>query len=83
MPEHTYRDAGVDIDLEARAVRALIDKLTYRRTGAFSMLGEVGHFAGLIDCGSYVLALAVDGVGTKTSGGQAETCTGTCRVLEE
>lgn len=65
VPEHTYRDAGVDIDLEARAVRALIDKLTYRRTGAFSMLGEVGHFAGLIDCGSYVLALAVDGVGTK------------------
>ncbi|WP_292519106.1 phosphoribosylformylglycinamidine cyclo-ligase [Methanoculleus sp.] len=65
MTEHTYREAGVDIDLEARAVRALIDSLTYRRTGAFSMLGNVGHFAGLIDCGPYVLALAVDGVGTK------------------
>ncbi len=63
--EHTYREAGVDIDLEARAVRALIDSLTYRRTGAFPMLGKVGHFAGLIDCGPYVLALAVDGVGTK------------------
>ncbi|WP_332450142.1 phosphoribosylformylglycinamidine cyclo-ligase [Methanoculleus sp.] len=62
---HTYRDAGVDIDLEARAVRALIDSLTYQRTGAFSMLGKVGHFAGLIDCGPFVLALAVDGVGTK------------------
>lgn len=63
--EHTYREAGVDIDLEARAVRALIDSLTYRRSGDFSMLGKVGHFAGLIDCGPYVLALAVDGVGTK------------------
>ena len=63
--EHTYREAGVDIDLEGRAVRALIDRLTYRRAGAFSMLGKVGHFAGLIDCGPYVLALAVDGVGTK------------------
>ncbi len=62
---HTYREAGVDIDLEARAVRALIDSLTYRRTGAFSMLGKVGHFAGLIDFGPHVLALAVDGVGTK------------------
>jgi phosphoribosylformylglycinamidine cyclo-ligase len=65
MTEHTYREAGVDIDLEAQAVKALISRLTYRRTGPFSMLGKVGHFAGLIDCGPYVLALAVDGVGTK------------------
>ncbi len=65
MTEHTYSEAGVDIDLEARAVRALIDTLTYRRAGAFPMLGKVGHFAGLIDCGPFVLALAVDGVGTK------------------
>ncbi|MFA5612916.1 MAG: phosphoribosylformylglycinamidine cyclo-ligase [Methanoculleus sp.] len=65
MTEHTYREAGVDIDLEARAVRALVANLTYQRTGAFPMLGGVGHFAGLIDCGPYALALAVDGVGTK------------------
>ncbi|NLA38773.1 MAG: phosphoribosylformylglycinamidine cyclo-ligase, partial [Methanomicrobiales archaeon] len=65
MTEHTYREAGVDIDLEARAVRALVGSLTYRRRGAFPMLGAVGHFAGLIDCGPYALALAVDGVGTK------------------
>lgn len=65
MTEHTYREAGVDIDLEARAVRALIDNLTYQRTGSFPMMGAVGHFAGLIDCGPYALALAVDGVGTK------------------
>ncbi|NLM30830.1 MAG: phosphoribosylformylglycinamidine cyclo-ligase [Methanomicrobiales archaeon] len=65
MTEHTYREAGVDIDLEARAVRALVANLTYKRDGAFPMLGGVGHFAGLIDCGPYALALAVDGVGTK------------------
>lgn len=65
MTEHTYREAGVDIDQEARAVRALIENLTYRRSGAFSMLGKVGHFAGLIDFDPYVLALATDGVGTK------------------
>jgi phosphoribosylformylglycinamidine cyclo-ligase len=29
------------------------------------MMGGVGHFAGLIDCGTRVLALTVDGVGTK------------------
>ncbi len=65
MTEHTYREAGVDIDLEAQAVRALIGQLSYRREGAFPMLGKVGHFAGLIDFGEHVLALAVDGVGTK------------------
>ncbi|RXE56908.1 phosphoribosylaminoimidazole synthetase [Methanoculleus taiwanensis] len=65
MSEHTYRDAGVDIDLEAAAVRALISRLSYRREGAFSMFGKVGHFAGLIEFGEHVLALAVDGVGTK------------------
>ncbi|MDN7024741.1 phosphoribosylformylglycinamidine cyclo-ligase [Methanoculleus sp. FWC-SCC1] len=65
MTEHTYREAGVDIDLEAQAVRALIGQLAYRREGAFPMLGKAGHFAGLIDFGEYALALAVDGVGTK------------------
>lgn len=65
MTEYTYREAGVDIDLEARAVRALVDSLTYRRSGPFQMLGALGHFSGLIDCGPYALALAVDGVGTK------------------
>ncbi|MDK2974049.1 MAG: phosphoribosylformylglycinamidine cyclo-ligase [Methanofollis sp.] len=60
-----YADAGVDIDLEAQGVQTLIKQLTYRRTGAFPMLGSVGHFAGLIEFGDMALALAVDGVGTK------------------
>lgn len=66
MPESfSYRDAGVDIDREAEGIRALIGSLTYRRKGAFSMMGSVGHFAGLIDFGDLSLALTVDGVGTK------------------
>ncbi|MBN2733389.1 MAG: phosphoribosylformylglycinamidine cyclo-ligase [Methanomicrobiaceae archaeon] len=70
MPEegrggHTYRDAGVDIDLEADGVKALVNMLTFRRTGSYEMCSDVGHFAGLIEFGDYALALAVDGVGTK------------------
>jgi phosphoribosylformylglycinamidine cyclo-ligase len=60
-----YRESGVDIDLEAQAVRALVSQLTFRRCGEFSMASEIGHFAGFITFGKYVLALAVDGVGTK------------------
>ena len=66
MPESfSYRDAGVDIDQEAAGIRALIAALTFRRKGRFSMMGSVGHFAGLIDFGEMSLALTVDGVGTK------------------
>ena len=62
---HTYREAGVDIDLEADGVKALVSMLTFRRKGDYAMCGDVGHFAGLIKFGDYALALAVDGVGTK------------------
>ena len=65
MTEDAYRDAGVDIDLEAVAVKSLISNLRYRRSGQNRMLGSVGHYAGLIDFGDKVLALTVDGVGTK------------------
>lgn len=65
MMNHTYREAGVDITLEAVAVKALVDRLTYRRRGAYPMCSAVGHFAGLVEFGNHVLALATDGVGTK------------------
>lgn len=61
----SYREAGVDIDLEARAVSSLVRELSYRRIGRYPMLGGVGHFAGIIDFGDLALSLAVDGVGTK------------------
>jgi len=60
-----YARAGVDIDLEATAIRALIKNLSYRRKGKAKMMGAVGHFAGLIDFGEQALALTTDGVGTK------------------
>ena len=65
MNSTTYGDAGVDIDLEATAIKALIKNLTYKRKGSCTMLGSVGHFAGLIDFGDIALALTTDGVGTK------------------
>ena len=65
MTGNAYSDAGVDIDLEAAAIKALIKNLTFKRKGKHTMLGNVGHFAGLIDFGSSALALTTDGVGTK------------------
>jgi phosphoribosylformylglycinamidine cyclo-ligase len=64
MSKITYREAGVDIDLESSAIKALIQNLTYRRKGRFTMTGSPGHFAGLIDFGDLALALTTDGVGT-------------------
>ena len=65
MSGRSYAAAGVDIDLESTAIRALIKNLTYRRTGSPRMTGNVGHFAGLLEFGEHVLALTTDGVGTK------------------
>jgi phosphoribosylformylglycinamidine cyclo-ligase len=66
MPEPlSYRSSGVDIAREAEGISALVKALTYRREGAVGMTGDVGHFAGLIGFGDYMLALTVDGVGTK------------------
>jgi len=62
---HTYREAGVDIDLESAAIASLVKNLTYRRRGEHAMIGGVGHFAGLMRFGEKVLAMTVDGVGTK------------------
>jgi phosphoribosylformylglycinamidine cyclo-ligase len=65
MSKNAYAEAGVDIDLEATAIKALIKNLGYKRRGKVTMMGAVGHFAGLIDFGEMALALTTDGVGTK------------------
>jgi len=65
MRSRSYRQAGVDIDLEVTAITSLINNLSFRRKGLPAMLGDIGHFAGLIGFGDHVLALATDGVGTK------------------
>jgi len=66
MPESfSYRESGVDITREAEGIAALVAALTFRRKAPISMMGGVGHYAGLIECGNKALALTVDGVGTK------------------
>lgn len=61
----TYAKAGVDIEIENRAIAALAKQLTYKRKGLGAPLTDVGHYAGLIDFGEYALALTTDGVGSK------------------
>lgn len=63
--KYSYKEAGVDINLEADGVKALIHQLSYKRSGEHGMVGDVGHFAGMIDFGGKVLSLCTDGVGTK------------------
>lgn len=61
----TYAEAGVDQDEKGAHIRALVSALTYRRRGLGRPLTRIGHFAGLVDFGSYALSLCTDGVGTK------------------
>ena len=61
----TYAKSGVDIEKENKAIAALANQLTYKRTGIGAPLTDVGHYAGLIDFGEYALALTTDGVGSK------------------
>ncbi|TFG05214.1 MAG: phosphoribosylformylglycinamidine cyclo-ligase [Promethearchaeota archaeon] len=66
----TYEKAGVSIDKAKDAhkiIGALIEKTYNFRKGKFgSVVGEYGHYAGLLDIGNGLcLALHVDGVGTK------------------
>ncbi len=70
MDEMTYAKAGVDIDKEALAIKALAEQikptLNFRKGKAGESLLGVGHFAALITLDSKrALALSADGVGTK------------------
>ncbi|NOZ59733.1 MAG: phosphoribosylformylglycinamidine cyclo-ligase [Euryarchaeota archaeon] len=66
----TYAKAGVDIDKESLAIRALAEQLkatlALRRGRAGESLLGVGHFAALVKLDERrALALSADGVGTK------------------
>ena len=61
----SYAEAGVSQGEKADHIAALIGELTYRRRGSGRPLTNIGHFAGLVDFGSYALSLCTDGVGTK------------------
>ncbi len=60
-----YAKSGVDIEKENKAIAALANQLTYKRTGIGAPITDVGHYAGLIEFGEYALALTTDGVGSK------------------
>lgn len=62
----TYAGAGVDISKLEEIKSGVIKKgLKYRRKGFGAPMGDVGHYAGLIDLGEFALAMTTDGVGTK------------------
>lgn len=60
----TYSEAGVDISLEERTVKALTSELSetldYR-----NIIKNKGHFAALVDFGQKAIAMSTDGVGSK------------------
>ena len=65
MRKLTYAEAGVDIHQENRSIDAMKAVLTARRKGFGAPLTEIGHYAGLLDMGSFALAMTTDGVGSK------------------
>jgi phosphoribosylformylglycinamidine cyclo-ligase len=65
MTKLTYAASGVNIAEENIAIQALAREITYRRRGTGEPLSDIGHYAGLIEFGEYVLALTTDGVGSK------------------
>jgi len=59
----TYKESGVDIFKEEKAIKGLISNIKNTRKGIGKPLG--GHYAGMIDFGKYALVLCTDGVGSK------------------
>ena len=65
MKKLTYADSGVDIHQENRSIDAMKAVLKTRRKGFGAPMTEIGHYAGLLDMGSFALAMTTDGVGSK------------------
>ncbi|OUJ18473.1 Phosphoribosylaminoimidazole (AIR) synthetase PurM [Methanonatronarchaeum thermophilum] len=63
-----YKEAGVDINQEEKTIEALATALagtTKTRKGEHQPLDIKGHYAGLINIGDKIIAMATDGVGSK------------------
>ncbi|MFT0899373.1 phosphoribosylformylglycinamidine cyclo-ligase [Candidatus Methanoprimaticola sp. MG2] len=65
MSGWTYAKSGVNIDQKSEAIKALVDEVSYKRTGLGQMVRIPGLFASLIDFGDRYITLATDGVGSK------------------
>lgn len=62
----TYKESGVDIGREDKAIEALAGMVNFSRAGFGAPLGRIGHFAGLVGFGAKdALVLCTDGVGSK------------------
>jgi len=59
-----YAKAGVDISRAEKAIGALTSIVKFTRRG-FGAPILVSHYAGVIDCGDFGIAITTDGVGTK------------------
>lgn len=60
----TYSEAGVDISLEEKTVKALTGELS-ETLDYQNIIKNDGHFAALVDFGSKAIAMSTDGVGSK------------------
>jgi len=65
MTGWTYAKSGVNIDQKSSAIKALVDKLDYKRDGIGQNVRLPGLFASLIDFGDKYITMATDGVGSK------------------
>ena len=65
MSGWTYAKSGVNIDQKSEAIKALVDKVSYKREGIGQAVRMSGLFASLIDFGDKYITMATDGVGTK------------------
>ncbi|MEF8847540.1 MAG: AIR synthase related protein [Candidatus Thermoplasmatota archaeon] len=62
--EMTYKDSGVDIEKEEKAIDSMLSSITgKRKKGIGEPIG--GHYAGMIEFNDYALVMCTDGVGTK------------------
>lgn len=65
MSGWTYAKSGVNIDQKSEAIKALVDKVSYKRDGIGQAVRMSGLFASLIDFGDKYITMATDGVGSK------------------
>ena len=65
MSTRTYSDSGVDIKKENDIIKNISKELIFRRNGFGKCIQNIGHYAGLIDCNNFILAITTDGVGSK------------------
>ncbi len=63
MKKMTYKESGVDIEKEEKAIKQIIKNMKNTRKGIGKPLG--GHYAGMIEFEKYALVLCTDGVGSK------------------